>query len=123
MATVICSPEGEVDAVADLTVSLEEASSPSHGAPGWSVGRQSSTDPVGGGDLRVLKAHRGPAPSLHEVSIRIQSSSPPLFVPGVVRLVDISTCVLRPDVGSTHAAWVPAGRAPAFTEMVREVGR
>ncbi len=40
MATVICSPEGDVDAVADLRCPRREASSPSHGAPeGASGGR------------------------------------------------------------------------------------
>jgi hypothetical protein len=71
---------------------------------------------------RILRATAVPHTGCHEVSSRIQSLSPPSFAPGVVKLVDIATCVLRPDVGSTQAAWVLAGKAPAFTEMVREVG-
>ena len=59
----------------------------------------------------------------HEVRMRSQSWRPSAFVPGVVKVPDMGMGSLRPDVGSIHAARVPAAIAEVFTEIVRWVGR
>lgn len=57
-----------------------------------------------------------------EMSRRSQSVSSPSLVPGVVKVADMGTLCLVPEVGSIHTARTPAGRSARFTEIVRRVG-
>ena len=59
------------------------------------------------------------AACVHLVSSRSQSLSPPAFLPGVVKLVDMAMGRPPPDVGSTQAAWVPAAMAGVHRDGAR----